>query len=102
MDIGAWAQHPGPRTTKSLALPTRCPCRGLSLPTRSPANPSMRRSLPTRMPGTAHTFEKIGETRASTLAAAMEIKKKSAGPVDQREHKETEAEFLDRINPSST
>ena len=29
----------------------------------------------------------------------MEIKKKSAGPVDQSKHKETEAEFLDRINP---
>ena len=33
------------------------------------------------------------------LAAALEIKKKSAGPVDQSKHKDTEAEFLDRINP---
>ena len=41
------------------------------------------------------------ETRAfhPELAAALEIKKKSAGPVDQRDHKETEAELLDRINP---
>ena len=33
------------------------------------------------------------------LAAAMEIKKKSAGPVDQRSGKLTEEEFSDRINP---
>ena len=33
------------------------------------------------------------------LAAAMEIKKKSAGPVDQRSGKLTEEEFTNRLNP---
>ena len=40
------------------------------------------------------------ETRAfhPELAASLDIKKKSAGPMDQRDHKE-EAQFLDRVNP---
>ena len=46
-------------------------------------------------------WEPSQETRAfhPQLAAAMEIKRKSSGPVDQRKTKLTEEEFLDKINP---
>ncbi|OLP86518.1 hypothetical protein AK812_SmicGene32345 [Symbiodinium microadriaticum] len=46
-------------------------------------------------------WEPSQETRAfhPQLAAAMEIKWKSSGPVDQRKTKLTEEEFLDKINP---
>ena len=46
-------------------------------------------------------WEPSQETRAfhPQLAAAMEIKKKSSGPVEKRATKLTEEEFLDKLNP---
>ncbi|CAE7550172.1 unnamed protein product [Symbiodinium microadriaticum] len=77
VNIGAWAQPPPPWTDlQELSFADQVPM-------------ALRLSL-------AHT---VASQPFDELAAAMEIKKKSAGPVEQRSGKLTEEEFSAQLNP---
>ena len=105
--IGSWAQPP-PRPTdkKELSFADQVPMAlRLSLAHTVASQPFDEVQFAKKTAGDRPHIEEDWTPSQATrvfhpqLAAAMEIKKKSAGPVDQRSGKFTEEEFSDRINP---
>ena len=107
VDIGSWAQPPPPPSDQQeLSFADQVPmARRLSLAHTVASQPFDEVQFASKeageRPHLKEDWEPSQETRAfhPQLAAAMEIKRKSSGPVDQRKTKLTEEEFLDKINP---
>ncbi|CAE7269691.1 mpaC, partial [Symbiodinium microadriaticum] len=101
VDIASWAQPP---TQKELSFADQVPMAlRLSLAHTVASQPFDEVQFAQKTAGDRpHLREEPSEeTRAfhPQLVAAMEIKKKSAGPVDQRSGKLTEEECTNRLNP---
>ncbi|CAE7598049.1 ppsC [Symbiodinium sp. CCMP2592] len=107
VDIGSWAQPP-PRPTdqKELSFAHQVPMAlRLSLAHTVATQPFDEVQFSDKdagdRPHLREDWQPSQETRAfhAQLAAAMEITKKSSGPVDKDSKKLTEEQFLDHINP---
>ncbi|CAE6923501.1 unnamed protein product [Symbiodinium sp. CCMP2592] len=107
VDIGSWAQPP-PRPTdqKELSFADQVPMAlRLSLAHTVATQPFDEVQFADKeagdRPHLRGDWQPSQETRAfhPQLAAAMDITKKSSGPVDKQPKKPTEEEFLDHINP---
>ncbi|CAE7254264.1 ppsC [Symbiodinium sp. CCMP2592] len=107
VDIGSWAQPP-PRPTdqKELSFADQVPMAlRLSLAHTVATQPFDEVQFADKeagdRPHLRDDWQPSQETRAfhPQLAAAMDITKKSSGPVDKQPKKPTEEEFLDHINP---
>ncbi|CAE7253788.1 unnamed protein product [Symbiodinium sp. CCMP2592] len=99
VDIGSWAQPP-PRPTdqKELSFADQVPM-ALRLSLAHTVQFSHKEAGD--RPHLRDDWQPSQETRAfhPQLAAAMDITKKSSGPVDKDSKKLTEEQFLDHINP---
>ncbi|CAE7730907.1 ppsC, partial [Symbiodinium necroappetens] len=107
VDIGSWAQPP-PRSTdnKELSFADQVPMAlRLSLAHTVASQPFDEMQFAKKTAGDRPHIREDWTPSQSTrvfhpqLAAAMEIKKKSAGPVDQHSSKLTEKEFSAQLNP---
>ncbi|CAE6958922.1 cpt [Symbiodinium sp. CCMP2592] len=107
VDIGSWAQPPPkPTDQKELSFADQVPMAlRLSLAHTVASQPFdevqfAEQGVGSR-PHLQEDWQASQETRAfhPQLAAALDIQKKSAGPVAKEPRKPTEEEFLERVNP---
>ncbi|CAE7523088.1 unnamed protein product, partial [Symbiodinium sp. CCMP2456] len=107
VDLGSWAQPPPkPSDQSELSFADQVPLAlRLSLAHTVAKQPfdevQFAKKTAGERPHIQEDWQPSQETRAfhPQLAAAMDIQKKRAGPVDQRPSKETEEEFMNKLNP---